>query len=133
MLILFGSELKSSSLFFKPRECLSGFVSQLLIEQGNYPHLTTYVIKADSTLEVAAQNASASSSSGTAAASQLHKKATQSEERTKVQMKLDVATALSHLGQSNYKKAAQTFLKVGPPKGLEDWEGKVRLRILSSG
>jgi len=41
------------------------------------------------------------------------------------QTKLDAATALSHLGQSQYEKAAQSFLKLGHPKGLEEWTSKV--------
>ncbi|CDO77396.1 hypothetical protein BN946_scf184857.g2, partial [Trametes cinnabarina] len=46
-------------------------------------------------------------------------------ERLKVQTKLDIATGLSHLGQNNYEKAAQTLLKAGPMKGLEEWTGKL--------
>lgn len=33
--------------------------------------------------------------------------------------------ALFHLGQANYEKAAQLFLKIGPPDSLGDWIGKV--------
>lgn len=59
----------------------------------------------------------------------MHKKqsAAVSAEREKVQTKLDVATGLAHLGQASYEKAAATFLKLGPPKGLEDWNGKVNV------
>jgi len=46
-------------------------------------------------------------------------------DRDNVQAKLDLATALSHLGQGAYEKAAQYFLKVGAAKDLGDWVGKV--------
>ena len=46
-------------------------------------------------------------------------------ERDNVQAKLDLATALSNLGQGSYEKAAQYFLKVGTAKDLGDWVGKV--------
>jgi COP9 signalosome complex subunit 1 len=49
-----------------------------------------------------------------------------SAERDHVQSKLDLAGALSHLGQGNYEKAAHAFLKIGPAKELGDWIGKVR-------
>ncbi|KAI5121928.1 hypothetical protein M0805_000257 [Coniferiporia weirii] len=105
--------------------CLS--VLELLIEQCNYSHISTYVFKADAALETAAAtaNSGASGSGGPAQAAQLHKKAAPSAEREKVQIKLDVATALAFLGQANYEKAAVTFLKLGPPKGLDDWNGKI--------
>jgi COP9 signalosome complex subunit 1 len=46
-------------------------------------------------------------------------------DRDNVQAKLDLATALSHLGQGAYEKAAQYFLKVGAVKDLGDWVGKL--------
>ena len=42
-----------------------------------------------------------------------------------IQTKLEFATALGYLGQSNFERAAYTFLKLGPAKGLGDWLGKV--------
>lgn len=48
-----------------------------------------------------------------------------SAERENVQSKLDLATALSHLGQANYEKAAYHLLRIGPAKELGDWVGKV--------
>lgn len=54
-----------------------------------------------------------------------------SAERDKVQSKLDFATALSHLGQGNYEKAAIAFLRLGSADGLGDWMGSVRHVILS--
>ena len=49
-----------------------------------------------------------------------------------MQSKLDLATALSHLSSANYEKAALSFLKVGPPKDLGDWIGKVSFLLLLS-
>lgn len=40
---------------------------------------------------------------------------------------MDFATALSHLGQANYEKAALAFLKLGSAEQLGDWIGKVRM------
>jgi len=108
-----------------------------MIEQRNYSHLTTYVFKADAALDSAASAAASSSNNGgdlamaTTAAGAAKKKGTlgsgSSAERDTYQSKLDLASALSYLGQANYEKAAQCFLKLGPAKDLGDWVGKVRL------
>ena len=63
---------------------------------------------------------------GTASAPTGSKK---SAEREKSQAKLDFATALSHLGQGNYEKAARAFLNIGSPGELGDWIGNVRQKI----
>lgn len=47
-------------------------------------------------------------------------------EREKIQSKLDLATALSQLGQGAYDKATVSFVRVGPIKSLGDWAHKVR-------
>ena len=52
-----------------------------------------------------------------------------SAERDNVQSKLDLATALSHLASTSYEKAAISFLKIGPPKDLGDWIGKVSFSL----
>lgn len=108
---------------------------QLLIEQRNYSHLTTYVFKAEAALDAtaaAASNAAANSTGGGSAVSATSAKK-KSSERDGVQAKLDLATALSHLGQNNYEKAANAFLKIGSTKELGDWAGKVyRLDALFS-
>lgn len=54
-----------------------------------------------------------------------------SEDRERVQSKLDFATALANLASGNYQKAAYTFLKLGPAKDFGDWMGKVRSFIFS--
>jgi len=101
---------------------------QLLIEQRNYSNLSTYVFKADAALDAtaAANNTSSSNSTGApplAASISMSKK--RSTERDNVQSKLDLAAALSHLGQGNYEKAAHAFLKIGSVKELGDWVGRV--------
>ncbi|KAF9531186.1 26S proteasome subunit RPN7-domain-containing protein [Crepidotus variabilis] len=105
--------------------CMS--ILELLIEQRNYSHLTTYVFKAEAALDAtaaAASNAAANNSAGGAAVPATSTKKKPSE-RESVQAKLDLATALSHLGQSNYEKAANAFLKIGSTKELGDWVGKL--------
>lgn len=47
-----------------------------------------------------------------------------SPDRERVQTKLDFATALSHLGQGNYDKAAYYFTRLGSTRDLGDWVGK---------
>jgi len=110
-------------------------ILELLIEQRNYSHLTTYVFKADAALDATAAAASAANPSGappvgssgapTPSVTALSGKK-KNVERDNVQAKLDLATALSHLGQASYEKAAQSFLKVTSTKDLGDWAGKVR-------
>jgi len=48
-----------------------------------------------------------------------------STEIVNVQSKLDMATALSHLASTSHERAAISFLKIGPPKDLGEWIGKV--------
>lgn len=106
------------------------FVVQLLIEQRNYANITTYVFKADAALDASSANAGAADSStgapAPAASAAPSKKKT--AEREQIQSKLDLATAFSHLGQANYDKAAQMFTKVGSPKDLGEWIGRVSTR-----
>ncbi|KAJ8472377.1 hypothetical protein ONZ45_g16676 [Pleurotus djamor] len=98
--------------------CLS--VLELLILQRNYSHISTYVFKADAALDAAtAGQQSGGSGSGSGSGKKV------SEERARVQSKLDFATALSNLGQSNYEKAAYYFLRLGPASQLGDWAGKL--------
>ncbi|KAG5651159.1 hypothetical protein H0H81_009651 [Sphagnurus paluster] len=105
--------------------CLS--VLEIFLEQRNYAHISTYVFKADAALEAAINSNSGAGpgSSTTGAPTPTAGKKKVSVERQQVQSKLDLATALSHLGQSNYEKAAYSFLKVGPAKELGDWVGTV--------
>ncbi|KAJ7628348.1 26S proteasome subunit RPN7-domain-containing protein [Roridomyces roridus] len=106
--------------------CLS--VLELLIEQRNYSHLPTYVFKADAALDAAsaaASNAKDAEGSSSAAAPLLNKKKAVSEDRERVQSKLDFASALSHFATGNYQKAAYGFLKLGPAKDFGDWMGRL--------
>jgi len=103
--------------------CLS--VLELLIEHRNYAHISTYVYKADAALDATTNLVRASTQNAglTAPANQPSAKERVAAERDKVQTKLDVALALSHLGQGNYVKAADAFVKCGPIKGLGEWNG----------
>ncbi|KAF7986122.1 hypothetical protein HWV62_41567, partial [Athelia sp. TMB] len=119
--------------------CLS--VLELLIEQRNYTHIPTYVFKADAALDAASASAAKSEKEAAAAANTTPApqrlattgtagpaiKKTISAEREKVQSKLDFASALSHLGQGNFEKAAITFLRLGSADQLGDWIGKAKL------
>ncbi|KAF9006986.1 G protein pathway suppressor 1 [Cyathus striatus] len=100
--------------------CLS--VLELLIEQRNYTHLTTYVFKADAALDAAAAQNTGNGGTGVGGASS-KKKA--NADREHVQSKLDFATALAHLSAGNYERAAFFFLKLGPASDLGDWVGKL--------
>ncbi|KAG6807965.1 hypothetical protein H0H93_000770, partial [Arthromyces matolae] len=109
--------------------CLS--VLEVLLEQRHYSHIPNYVFKADAALE-ASQNAAAGSGNGTGGAigssgvptpSVTTGKKKTSVERQQIQSKLDLATAISSLGQGNYEKAAQYFTRVGPAKDLGEWIG----------
>ncbi|KAJ7291302.1 26S proteasome subunit RPN7-domain-containing protein [Mycena rebaudengoi] len=107
--------------------CLS--VLELLIEQRNYSHLPTYVFKADAALDAASAAAANTTKEGDApvstAAPLLNKKKAVSEDRERVQSKLDFATALSSLASGSYQKAAYSFLRLGPAKDFGDWMGKL--------
>ncbi|KAI0767344.1 PCI-domain-containing protein [Fomes fomentarius] len=102
--------------------CMS--VLELLMEQRSYSHIGTYVFKAEAALDSATSVRPPTGPEAPAGAAQASRDK-RNAEREKVQSKLDLATAISHLGQMSYEKAAQAFLKVGPPKGLEDWLGKL--------
>ncbi|RDB17140.1 COP9 signalosome complex subunit 1, partial [Hypsizygus marmoreus] len=112
--------------------CLS--VLELLLEQRNYNHIPTYVFKADAALDATVNAANIGNGNGTGGGGSggaqaptvtVGSKKKTSAERQNVQSKLDLATAISHLGQSNYEKAALSFLRLGPPKELGDWIGKI--------
>lgn len=92
--------------------------------QGNYSHISTYVFKADTALD-AASNAASTTATPAVPGSAPAKK---TQERAKWQTKLDFASALAHLGQGNYEKAANLFLKLGSVKELGEWVGKVSMR-----
>lgn len=85
------------------------------------------MFKADSALDAASASAANAPAPSNANAPPPQNGAKKSVERKKVQAKLDLATALSHLGYANYEKAAIAFLNLGPASQLGDWLGKVRL------
>ncbi|KAG8922261.1 hypothetical protein FRC01_014268 [Tulasnella sp. 417] len=90
--------------------CVS--VLEILLEQQNYAHLSTYIYKAETALD-ASQPAKNSKAGGAAA----------SPERTKIQAKLEFASAMAEMGAGRYDKAAYAFLKM--KNDLGDWNGKV--------
>lgn len=90
-----------------------------MIEERNYVHIPTYVFKAEAALD-----ASLAVPAKDSAGSQTNKY--RSEERERIQSKLDFATALGNLGQGNYQKAAQAFLRLKSMNKLGDWIGNVR-------
>jgi COP9 signalosome complex subunit 1 len=98
--------------------------SQLLIEQRNYSHILTYVFKAEAALD--AVNAASAKDANRPSPSHPPPENKRSEEREKVQSKLDLAAALAHLGHGRYGKAANAFLKLGSVEKLGDWVGKAR-------
>jgi COP9 signalosome complex subunit 1 len=100
------------------------YLQQLVIEQRNYAHISSYIFKAEGALDAAAAAAASNTASGSGGNSTAPILTKRSTERDQVQPKLDFAMALSHLGQANYEKAAHCFLKVGPSDSLGDWIGK---------
>ncbi|TCD63420.1 hypothetical protein EIP91_005419 [Steccherinum ochraceum] len=102
-------------------------IVELLMEQRNYPHIPTYVFKAEAALEaitgsrVAAANNQQNTASNPNAKPAAKEKAMSERDRT--QTKLDVALAMSYFSQGQYEKAAQAFLKVGAMSNLEQWAG----------
>lgn len=101
----------------------NGRISQLLIEQRNYQHIATYVFKADAALDAAATASAGEAANPSPAGAATGKKV--AIERERVQSKLDFATALSHLGQGNFERAAYYFTRLGSARDLGDWVGKV--------
>ena len=78
------------------------------------------MFKADAALDAAAASTSSGNSNQPAATN-----SKKSPERGKWQTKLDLASAVSQLGQGHFDKAANLFLKLGSLKDLDDWVGKV--------
>ncbi|KIK91164.1 hypothetical protein PAXRUDRAFT_150114 [Paxillus rubicundulus Ve08.2h10] len=101
--------------------CLS--VLELVIEQRNYAHISSYICKAEGALDAAAANAGPAGSDNTTPVQSAPKKP--GVEREQIQSKLNLAMALSHLGQGNYERAASSFLRLGPAEQLGDWIGKL--------
>ena len=98
-----------------------------MLEQQNYAHVSTYVFKAEAALDI--PQAGAEKEKEKEKEKKKTAGSTANPEREKIQSKLDLALGLSMLGQSNYERAAWSFLKVG--KNLDDWIGKVRCAHIS--
>ncbi len=103
---------------------------QLLVEQLNYAHLSTYVYKAETALESTAVSSSLTKDATTGESDILtqrmklpQRKTTSvasSPERDLAQTMIDLAAALSHLGQKHYEKAALGFTRLCKPDKLGD-------------
>ena len=97
------------------------------MEQRNYSHIPTYVYKGEAAIEAITGSRVAAANSGSASAKPAAKEKAVAE-RERVQTKLDAALAMSYLGQGQYEKAAQSFLKVGS-SGLDNWATAVSFAI----
>jgi COP9 signalosome complex subunit 1 len=97
-----------------------------MIEHRNYANLTTYIFKAEAALEATmASNVVPGTAGSAPTATQNSAAAAKKREKEQIQTKLDLASAFSHLGQGNYEKVASYMFRLGPPKDLGDWTGKV--------
>ncbi|KAF5366148.1 hypothetical protein D9757_010959 [Collybiopsis confluens] len=112
--------------------CLSTI--ELLIEQRNYSHLPTYVFKAEAALEAVSTNAvnaakAESAAAGVTGSRKAAATVAMTPDREVMQSKLEFATALNQLSQTNYERAAYHFLRLssgaGSGGGLGDWFGKL--------
>ena len=110
-----------------------------MIEHHNYANLTTYIFKAEAALEatLAANgpggNAGTGSATGAGSSTQNAAMVAKKREKEQVQSKLDLATAFSHLGQGNCERVAAFIFRLGPPKDLGDWLGKVSFSVACAG
>ncbi|KAK0447207.1 26S proteasome subunit RPN7-domain-containing protein [Armillaria borealis] len=88
-------------------------------------HVLDMCLSAEAALDAAtaAASASANKDAPTPMVSTGAKKS--SPERDRVQSKLDLATALSYLGQDNYEKASYNLLRLGSTKDLGEWIGRL--------
>lgn len=104
--------------------CVS--VLEVLLEQQNYGHLSTYTYKAETALDPNNQGSAAAAkktatTTGTAASASAA--ASAAVDKSKVLAKLELAGAMAEMGAGRYDKAAYSFLKLN--KDLDDWSGKV--------
>ncbi|KAF8713551.1 hypothetical protein AX14_012932 [Amanita brunnescens Koide BX004] len=103
--------------------CLA--VIELMIEHRSYANLTTYIFKAEAALEATTAPNGPLGNSGSAPPTQSAAAAAKKRDKEQVQSRLDLATAFSHLGLGNYEKVASYIFRLGPPKDLGDWTGKL--------
>ncbi|EIW74892.1 hypothetical protein CONPUDRAFT_93669 [Coniophora puteana RWD-64-598 SS2] len=90
-------------------------VLELLIEQCNYAHIQSCIIKADAALELASA-ANTGSTPG---------QPSRKNERSLTHSKLDFASALHNLGQRNHERAATMFLRAGSADQSGGWVDKL--------
>lgn len=96
--------------------CIS--VLEILLEQQNYAHLSTYIYKAETALDASQGAAGAGGASGRKAST-----SAPNPDRSRVQTQLEFAGAMAEMGAGRYDKAAYAFLKM--KRDLGDWAGKV--------
>lgn len=96
-----------------------------MIEHRSYANLTTYIFKAEAALEATTASNGPLGNSGSAPPTQSAAAAAKKRDKEQLQSRLDLATAFSHLGLGNYEKVASYIFRLGPPKDLGDWTGKV--------
>jgi COP9 signalosome complex subunit 1 len=99
--------------------CVS--VLEVLLEQQNHGHLSTYTYKAETALDPNTQASAAARSGGTAAGQNA------AVDKAKVMAKLELASAMAEMAAGRYDKAAYAFLRLN--KDLDDWSGKVILNV----
>lgn len=90
------------------------------MEQRNYAHIPTYVYKGEAALDAITGSRVAAANSGSGNAKPAAKEKAVAD-RDRIHTKLDAALAMAFLGQSQYEKAAQAFLKVSSIAGLGGW------------
>ncbi|KAG9000792.1 hypothetical protein FRB94_005172 [Tulasnella sp. JGI-2019a] len=104
--------------------CVS--VLEVLLEQQNYGHLSTYTYKAETALDVGGQpSATAAGKKPAAGGATAPGSAAAASDKGKVLAKLELSAAMAEMGAGRYDKAAYAFLKLN--KDLDDWAGKVVL------
>ncbi|KAH9974350.1 G protein pathway suppressor 1 [Lactifluus volemus] len=96
--------------------CLS--VLELLLEQRTFSHVPTYVFKAESALDGVISSGHGSSGLGVSGSKKV-------DQHQTVEAKLALCTALSHLSNGNYAKAAQDFLQPMSATALAPWAGSI--------
>ncbi|KAN0139188.1 26S proteasome subunit RPN7 domain containing protein [Lactarius tabidus] len=100
--------------------CLS--VLELLLEQRSFSHIPTYVFKAESALDSIGSSGLSGSSFGHGLGSSGQKRV---DQHHAVEAKLALCTALSHMFNMNYAKAAQDFLQSMSAPALAPWTGSI--------
>lgn len=105
--------------------CVS--VLEVLLEQQNYGHLSTYTYKAETALDVGSQPSATAAGKKPAAAGGAAggAAAAAAVDKGKVFAKLELSAAMAEMGAGRYDKAAYAFLRLN--KDLDDWADKASI------